>query len=135
MNLSWLSRHKDLGHTILRVGIGAMMTLHGWPKLAGGQQAWARVGGALAHFGIAFWPTVWGFLAAVGETLGGALLVVGLLTRLSALTLTGIMVVATVAVYHASSGKFTEWSHPAEVGIACLALAFLGGGKFGLDRN
>ena len=40
-----LSRHRDLGLLILRVGIGAMFMFHGWPKISGGPAFWAQVGG------------------------------------------------------------------------------------------
>jgi len=134
MNLSWLGQYRDVGILLLRVGIGVMMVLHGWPKLAGGQETWVKVGGAMSHLGITFWPVLWGFLAAMSETLGGALLAIGFLTRIAALFLTFTMVVATVMMYHASNGAITEWSHPAEVGIVCLSLVLIGAGKFSVDR-
>lgn len=135
MNLSWLGQYRDVGILILRAGIGVMMVLHGWPKLAGGQQAWEKVGSAMEHLGISFWPVLWGFLAAMSETVGGALLAVGFLTRLAALFLAATMAVATVMVFRVSGGVFTEWSHPAEVGIVCLAFVLIGGGRFSIDRN
>ncbi len=46
MILSWLSQYRDLGLLFLRAGIGTMMVLHGWPKLAGGIQQWEKLGKA-----------------------------------------------------------------------------------------
>jgi putative oxidoreductase len=135
MNLAWLGQYRDVGILFLRVGIGIMMVLHGWPKLAGGQEAWAKVGGAMGHLGIAFWPILWGFLAAMSETLGGALLALGFLTRLAALAITATMVVATIMIYHVSHGAFSEWCHPAEIGIVCLSLVLIGAGKYSVDRS
>lgn len=134
MNLSWLGQYRDVGILILRAGIGIMMVLHGWPKLAGGQEAWAKVGAATGYLGITFWPVLWGFLAAMSETVGGALLAVGFLTRFAALFLTGTMVVASVMMYHLSHGVFNEWSHPAEIGIVCFSFILIGAGKFSIDR-
>ena len=135
MNLSWLGQYRDVGILLLRAGIGVMMVLHGWPKLAGGQQAWEKVGTAMSHLGISFWPVLWGFLAAMSETLGGALLAAGFLTRYAALFLTFTMVVATTMVYHVAHGAFSEWSHPAEIGIICLSLVIIGAGKYSVDRS
>lgn len=135
MNLSWLGQYRDAGILILRVGIGVMMVLHGWPKLAGGQEAWEKIGGAMAHVGVTQWPVLWGFLAAMSETLGGALLAAGYLTRIAALFITFTMIVATIMVYHVSHGDFTEWSHPAEIAIVALSLAIIGAGKYSVDRS
>ncbi len=134
MNLSWLGQYRDVGILILRAGIGVMMVLHGWPKLAGGQQAWEKVGGAMGNLGISFWPVFWGFLAAMSETLGGALLAAGFLTRYAAMFLTFTMVVATITMYRVGQGAFSEWGHPAELGIVCLSLVIIGAGKYSVDR-
>ncbi len=135
LRLQWLAPYRDFGLLFLRVGLGVMMILHGWPKLAGGEAVWVKVGGAMEHLGIAFLPAVWGFLAAVAETLGGFLLVIGFLTRPAALALTGVMAVATLMVYRTSGGEFREWSHPAEVGIVCLAIVLIGAGRYSVDRS
>ena len=37
----------DLGLLLLRVGIGIMFTIHGYPKLIGGPEMWAKVGGTM----------------------------------------------------------------------------------------
>jgi putative oxidoreductase len=111
-----------------------MLIWHGWPKLAGGLETWEKLGGAMGYLGVSLFPFVWGFLAALSETLGGALLVVGFLTRHAALALTATMVVATVMVYHTTQGNFREWSHPAEVGIACFAIFLMGAGRWSVDR-
>ncbi len=111
------------------------MLLHGWPKLAGGEAAWIRVGAAMEHLGISYWPAFWGFLAAMAETLGGALLVLGFLTRPAALALTGTMVVATITAFDTSGGEYRIWAHPAVVGLVCLSIVILGAGRYSVDRN
>jgi len=135
MNLSWLGAYRDLGILILRAGIGIMMVVHGWPKLAGGQEKWVEIGGAMQHLGISFWPVFWGFLAAMSETLGGALLAVGFLTRYAAISLTFTMIVATTMMYHIGKGDPLQWSHPAELGIVFVSLLIIGAGKYSVDRS
>lgn len=39
-----LSKHRDLGLLLLRVGIGGMFVAYGMPKLPGGPALWERVG-------------------------------------------------------------------------------------------
>jgi len=111
-----------------------MMVLHGWPKLAAGQHVWEKVGTAMQYLGVGYWPVFWGFMAAMSETLGGALLVVGFLTRPAALFIAFTMAVATVMTYH-STGNFNDWSHPLEIGIVALGLFVIGAGSFSVDRS
>lgn len=135
MVLTWLSKYRDFGLLLLRIGLGGMMILHGWPKLAGGADTWARVGGAMSHLGITFFPEFWGFMAAVSETLGGALIVLGFLFRPASGALFYTMVVAAVMKYKTSGGVFLEWAWPAEMAIVFLSLIFIGAGRFSLDKS
>jgi len=122
----------DIGLLVLRVGLGAMMLFHGVPKLLGGPQKWEKLGGAMTHVGIDVWPTVWGFAAALTETLGAVLLAVGLLTRLNASLLLATMVVA--AAMHLGKGDGVAGaSHAIEDGIAFLTLLLAGGGRYSVD--
>lgn len=77
MILSSLSKFRDLGLLFLRVGIGVMMIVHGFPKLAGGTDKWHQVGQAMTHLGIDFFPVFWGLSCAMVETLGGVFLILG----------------------------------------------------------
>ncbi|MDX2081605.1 MAG: DoxX family protein [Terrimicrobiaceae bacterium] len=135
LNFSWLNPHREIGLLLLRASVGVIMMLHGWPKLAGGEAIWVKVGAAMQYLGIGFWPAFWGFLAAVAETLGGFLLVIGFLTRPAALALTGTMVVATMTAWHTSGGEYRIWAHPAVVGLVCLSIFIVGAGRYSVDRN
>ncbi len=134
MNLAWLGQYRDVGLLILRVGLGIIMVVHGWAKLAGGQPVWEKIGAAMSHLGISFFPVFWGFMAAMSETLGGTLLAAGFLTRYACMFLTFTMLVATILVYHSSQGNFREWSHPAGLGLVFLSLIIMGAGKYSVDR-
>jgi putative oxidoreductase len=79
-------------------------------------------------------PAPLAVLAFLTEFLGGAFLIVGLLTSWAALFLAGEMVVAALLV-HLKSGFFMNWTNP-NVGHGIeynLALVFAGGGRFSLD--
>ncbi|SNC63906.1 putative oxidoreductase [Hymenobacter gelipurpurascens] len=123
----------DLGLLILRVGIGIMFTIHGYPKLIGGPEMWAKVGGTMKLVGLNFAPVFWGFLAAVAEAVGGQLLAVGLFFRLACALLLGTMIMATIQ--HVSSGDdFNAYSHALEAAFLFLGLLFSGPGKYSLDQ-
>ncbi len=62
MLLTWLSQYRDIGLLFLRAGIGAIMVMHGWPKLAGGLPAWQKLGHAMGYLGVKFFPRLLGFL-------------------------------------------------------------------------
>jgi len=134
--LTWpaLDRYRDVGLLVLRAGLGAMLFWHGWPKLAGGAAKWEKLGGAMSALGIDFAPTFWGLCAALAETVGGALLVVGLATRPAAAALAFTMFVAAWNHYVDGEG-FIEWSHATEDGIAFVALILLGPGRYALDAR
>lgn len=128
-----LGRYSDIGITVLRVGLGLMMMLHGWPKVQGGPGNWAKLGGSMALFGITAFPAFWGGAAAFTELVGGALLVLGLGTRPAAALLTFVMFVA--AANHMAGDGFMSASHPIETGTGLLALVFLGSGRWGLEHR
>ena len=134
MILSWLSQYRDLGLLFLRVGIGTMMVLHGWPKLAGGIQQWEKLGKAMSLVGISFLPGFWGFSSAMVETVGGVLIVLGFCFRPVAILMTFNFIVATVFLYK-TTAQFIEWSRPAETLILFFSLIFIGAGKYSIDRS
>lgn len=126
-------RTHDFGLLALRVGIGIMFTIHGYPKLTGGPEAWAQVGGAMKLVGLDFAPAFWGFLAAAAEAVGGQLIAIGLFFRWACVLLLGTMVVATIM--HLSSGHdFSTYSHALEAVFLFFGLAFAGPGKYSVDQ-
>lgn len=127
---NWLN--VDAGLLLLRVGLGVMFMAHGLPKVFGGPEKWTKVGGAMANLGIDFAPALWGLMAGLSESLGGALIALGLLTRPASLLLAFIMFVA--AIKHLTAGdSFPTLSHPIEALIVFLALFLMGPGRFALD--
>ncbi len=127
-----LDKYRDIGLLILRVGLGISLFFHGYPKLEGGPELWAKLGGALGALGINFAPTFMGFMAAIAETLGGILLAVGLFTRPALFFILNTMIVATVM--HMTQGdSFKVYSHALELSIVFLSLIFIGPGKYSAD--
>ncbi len=129
--IGWLQKYRDTGLLILRIGLGGMYLWHGWPKLSGGPERWTRLGGSMANFGIDFFPTFWGFMAACAEFFGGLCLIFGLFFGWAALLMAATMVVA--AVNHFSRGDgLSGASHAIENGVVLFGLIFIGPGKYSL---
>ncbi len=140
MIMTGLTRFRDVGLLLLRVGIaGSFILLHGGPKLMGGPELWAGVGGAMGNIGIHFQPTAWGLMAAIAESLGALLIGLGLFFRPACLMLAFTMF--TAVVMHLSmpaDSPMAGWkgaSHALEMGIIFISLLLIGPGKYSFDRK
>lgn len=120
------------GLLFIRIGIGIMFILHGFPKLFGGVDTWTAVGGAMKSIGIDFLPAFWGFMAGFAEVIGGLLLILGLAFVPSALMLTFTMLIAFLKHYSGGDG-FMGSAHPFELMILFIGLAITGPGKYRLS--
>ena len=121
---------RNLGLLLLRLSIGTMLIHHGYEKTADIENfadAFVR------PIGIPF-PILASYIAAYSEIYGSWLLIVGLFTRIAALSIIGTI---GVAIYHAiiTSG-FNIYLLELLVlymgGALCILL--LGGGDFSTDR-
>lgn len=129
-----LGKYKNFGLLMIRIGLGILFIWHGVPKLAGGPELWTKLGGATRNVGIHFAPSFWGFMAAITETFGGLLLVIGLAFRPVCLLLAINLSVA--AMMHLSKGDGLQGaSHAIEDGIMFLGLLFLGPGLYSIDKK
>lgn len=138
----WLAAASRYSAVPLRLAVGIIFLAHGCQKIFG-----AFGGGGLAATQQAFEtflgiPAPLAVLASFTEFLGGALLIAGLLTRISALGLAAVMTVALFKV-HWVHGFFLNWyglpgqGHGIEYNLtllgACLSLALSGAGAWSLD--
>ncbi|HHO52864.1 MAG TPA: DoxX family protein [Deltaproteobacteria bacterium] len=129
---SGLGRYRDLGVAIVRIGLGLMMMVHGWPKVAGGAAKWEGLGRAMGAVGIDFAPIFWGAAASFTEFFGGALIVIGLATRPAAALMVFTLFIASASHLNAGDG-IAGASHAIETGLGFFALLFVGPGSLSVD--
>jgi putative oxidoreductase len=141
--LKRLVQTKDeAGWLLVRVALGVVMLPHGAQKALGwfgghGFNATMQTFTEKMHI-----PAALAFLAIAAEFAGSMGLIVGLLTRVAALGIGVVMVVAVLTV-HLQNGFFMNWFgqqsgegfeyHILAIGMA-LALVWAGGGKWSIDR-
>ncbi|MGV8879362.1 MAG: DoxX family protein [Sphingobacteriaceae bacterium] len=129
-----LFNYRNTGLLLLRIGLGVMFIFHGYPKLLGGPEKWAMIGGAAKHIGIDFMPVFWGFMAAVAETFGGFLLIIGLAFRPICILLIANLIVAA-SMHLGQEQGLSGASHAIELAIVFTGLLFVGPGKYSMDKK
>jgi putative oxidoreductase len=128
---SGLTKYRDVGLLLLRVGLGIAFICHGWPKLAGGAKTWEMLGNAAGTPA----PVVMGFIAGLIELGGGLLLALGLFFRPAAALLFLQMLVALFRVHLPHGDPFNTYSHALEDAIVFLSLILIGPGKYSIHKN
>lgn len=129
-----LGRYQNLGLLVMRIGLGAMLILHGKDKLMGGPGTWTELGQAMGKLHIHFWPAFWGFLCAITETIGGLFVMLGLWFRVVCLFLVINFIVA--AIYHYTGlPRLIEAAHAIELAFTFFGLMFTGAGVWSVDKS
>lgn len=122
-----LDKLQPLGLVAMRIALGAVMIVHGYPKVT-------NIHGTEKFFssiGLPWWSA---YLSAGAEFVGGMLIIVGLLTRFFGLALLIDMMVA-IAKVHWKHGLTGEGNYQLPLTLAALSLAliFFGAGPIALD--
>ena len=132
---------NDVSLTILRLILGVVFFAHGAQKMLGwfGGFGFHGTMGAFTQMGM---PAALAFLIICTEFFGGLGLIVGLLTRIAALGITGLMIGAIFMV-HLANGFFMNWmgtqkGEGFEYHLLVIAMAVVlvlrGAGAFSADR-
>lgn len=123
---------REAGIGLLRISLGVMFLAHGLllKVLTFGM---AGTAGFFVSLGLPAWTA---YATAGGEIIGGALLILGILTRPVALAVTPILLGALVV--HAGNGWVFSapnggWEYPAYLLVLSLAQALLGTGAFAVS--
>ena len=123
-----MSRYDDIGKLVLRLSLGILLLMHGLHKLMHG------IGGISAMVQANGWPAWVAYGVFIGEIIAPVLIIVGLLTRASALI---VVLNMLVAIYLAHSHQLF---HLTKTGgwllelqglylFGALAIALLGAGR------
>ena len=124
---------RGWGLTVLRVIVGVVFFVHGFQKLFA--MGIGGVAGFLGQVGVPA-PGLFAVVVTLVELLGGLALVLGLFTRVAAISLSVDMLVATLTV-HLSAGFFVSdggYEFTLVLLAASAALAIAGPGEAALDR-
>jgi putative oxidoreductase len=136
MNLKKLmSTNDSWGLLGLRLATGVIFIAHGLPKFGiGSDRGLTELAGWLGSIGVPF-PMLGAILVASSEAIGGAMLIVGFLTRFAAATQVIAMLVAGVLV-HGSNGLTGEGGYQWTLllGAAAFTLMMDGAGRVSVDR-
>ncbi len=118
---------------LLRISLGALLLAHG---------AWLKLGvfglaGTMGFFGSLGYPPVLGAVVAIGETLAGVALILGVGVRVASLAMVPVMLGATLV--HLGNGWLFSapgggWEFPAFLAVALVVQAGLGAGAHALAR-
>ena len=125
------ARQVSVALTVLRVILGVTFIMHGGQKLF--VYGLEGVAGGFAGMGIPL-PAVMAPAVALTEFIGGAALLVGLLTRVAAVGIALVMVGA-IFTAHIQAGFFAPggYEFPLMLLATAIALAFTGAGPVSLD--
>jgi putative oxidoreductase len=134
----WGRNAVDWGIALLRLAIGFVFVVHGAGKLLGvGPFATSldQFAGFLGTLGVPL-PTLFAFVVAVVEAVGGLFVLVGFLTRFAAAAIAVNMLVATLLVhlpngFAASDGGY---EYTLTLFLVSLSLVLLGSGAFSVER-
>lgn len=132
---------NDWGLLILRVALGIIFPFHGWLKLNpnGPSKGPAGFAAFLKQMGVPL-PSFFAWIVILLETVGAALLILGLGTRILALGFAIDMLMAIVLVKRGlMKARFMEqngtgWEFEFALIVQALALVFTGAGSIALDQ-
>ncbi|GBF49537.1 DoxX family protein [Leptospira ryugenii] len=126
---------------VLRLTLGIVIFPHGAQKLLGWFGGYGFKGTYGYFTGQAGLPGIIAFLVIIGESLGSVALVLGFLTKFSALSI-GIIMLGAAFLVHRPNGFFINWFgaqkgegmefHLLAIGLS-IALVITGGGAFSVD--
>jgi len=125
---------RDIADTLVRVGLGYIMFMHGWAKVTG--PGLAGIGGYMAKNGLVPGSAFAG-AAMFLEVVGGVCLILGLFTRFFAAALAIEMAIAFLVVHFAKgfAAGTGGFEYVLLLGAVCFAIAIRGGGPYSVDAK
>lgn len=127
-----VSDDRNIGLLLLRIFAGIGMLTHGVPKIMGGPELWEKVGGVMSKIGVPGPAVLWGFMAAVAESVGALLLLLGALTTIASFLILFTMTVASLVAHAGDPFARREMA----LLYLFIALCFMlkGAGRYSVDK-
>ncbi|HTC55574.1 MAG TPA: DoxX family protein [Candidatus Sulfotelmatobacter sp.] len=127
--MRYLDRLQPLALLVMRLTLGAVMTVHGFHKVFGGLHHHAEF---VASLGLPAWTA---YLSSFAEFVGGLLVLLGLFTRVAALAICIDLSVAIAKVHiHNGLTGNNGYEFPLALATLAFALIFFGGGPIAFDH-
>ena len=135
-----LFRRPELGLMVIRVSVGLIFVYAGYNKFMAGKETLSMIGSNVKYIGLDVGTDTvsslfFGIAAAGAEVLGGLLLSVGFLFRISSIFLFFTMLVATLYKLDAPSWELSSFGFPMIMGLVCIGLLFTGPGRYSLQKD
>ena len=122
----------------IRLALGVIFIAHGAQKVFGvwGGPGWSKFTSFPTPFGFMRPAWLWMGAAAVAELAGGALVLLGLFTRVGAFLIASVMLVAMFGV-HWKGGLFLPGGYEYTLALLgmSVALVIAGGGRASVDES
>lgn len=121
--------YGGLGLLVLRVALGAILIAHGWPKVKGFKESAAWMAS------VGFKPgTVFAAIAVLVEFVGGIFLIAGFLVQ--SVAFFAVIEFFMIVTWKLKNGKPLNGGYELDLLLfaAAVALFFLGGGSYSIDR-
>jgi len=135
LKLDRLKKYKNEGLLLIRVGVGlSYLFIHGWGKILGGHERWISLGQAMPNFGVDEIAMVWGFVAALTESLGALLFAIGYKFRFVA-ALLGITMLVAVYVHLSGGDGWRGASHALKMMFVFFGMMLIGTGKYAIEKE
>ncbi|MBZ5684796.1 MAG: DoxX family protein [Acidobacteriia bacterium] len=130
--MRYLDRLQPLALLVMRLTLGAIMSVHGYHKVFGGLHQFAHTVGSMGL------PSWLGYVSAFTELLGGLLILVGFFTRPAAFAICINLCVAIWKV-HLHNGLMGSpdrpgFEFPLAAATLAFALIFFGAGAISMDH-
>ncbi len=118
---------KSVGLLLIRLGLAAVFIAHGLAKFS-------EMGMTIGFFGTLGLPAVVAYAVAAGELAAGVAMLLGLFTRWAGALIAVIMLGAMMLVKF-KAGFLGGYEFDAMLFFAALGIAFIGPGKYSLDKG
>jgi len=129
-----LGKFDYIGKLLLRIGIGALLALHGFPLFMEGPKTWRAVGETVSLVQIDSGHVIFGLISVMAQAFGGIALIIGLFTRGAAL-LHAIIVSFALARTIQNGDPLLHQLVYAQLAMTCLSLSLIGPGRLSFDQR